>query len=195
MLGVATLTLLVTTRSELHAQNTIMPDPIQTYVPGFWDADVFTDMPPVFVLGHQWGAARLDKINTALRMNVTSDNFGTLGGHLQTLCKLGEGHRDTNYLMWGEPMAGDGGAVGGIFRARWFGMRWEPAEQAGTDRTWTPRDDDAWPFGFEARYHGSVPASAADVNYRRFKLDTPGLTTTPVRVLDSVEPRTAMYMH
>ena len=51
----------------VHAQNTFTPDPIQHYYPSFWNDDVFAERVPAFALGHQWGAAKLDKVNTAKR--------------------------------------------------------------------------------------------------------------------------------
>ncbi len=73
-------------------------------------------------------------------------------------------------------------------------MRWEPAENGGLDRTWTPRDDDAWPFTFAAKHHGNIPTSSSDVNYRRYKLAYSNTVTYPDKVLDSVEPRDRLFL-
>lgn len=185
-MGVATLLLTVL---PVAAQNTIIPDAINEYDSTFWGSDVFATHVPGFVLGHQWGAARLDKVNTALKMNVTGDNWGYLNANAHKMYTLGDGLRDTNYIVWASPLWFTPGRTGDAFRIPWYGFRWEPAENSGLSSTWQPRDGDSWPFSFGARHHGSVPTSASDVNYRRFVLDTAGLTGTPVRVLDSAEPR------
>ncbi len=108
---------------HLHAQNTFTPQPITTsHTPFKWDTAVFVTKLPSFALGHQWGAASLDKVNTALKMTVTSGDFGymsadtganpvkvnslgRLDGVLRELYDLGEGRSDTslpdtNYVMW-----------------------------------------------------------------------------------------------
>ena len=71
------------------AQNTFTPDPIQHYYPSFWNDDVFAERVPAFALGHQWGAAKLDKVNTAFKMNVTSQNWGYLNAFAHEMYKLG----------------------------------------------------------------------------------------------------------
>ena len=75
----------------VHAQNTFTPDPIQHYYPSFWNDDVFAERVPAFALGHQWGAAKLDKVNTAFKMNVTSQNWGYLNAFAHEMYKLGRG--------------------------------------------------------------------------------------------------------
>jgi hypothetical protein len=165
---------------SVSAQNSFTPAPIQTHHPDFWNADVFADGLQVFALGHQWGAARLDKVNTAFRMNVTNQNWGYLNSFVHQMYKLGEGVGDTNYIVWASPLWHTPGPYGDIFRRPWYGLRWEPAEHAGPDRTWTPRDDSAWSFSFRARYHGSIPTSSTDENYRRFVLDTASMAATKV---------------
>jgi len=182
--------------STLTAQNTIIPAPLQSYKPNYWNSDVFSASVPTFALGHQWGGAALDKINTAFKMNVTGGNWGYLHLNEKELYKLGKGYKDTNYVVWAAPlMHTTEGWIGEIFRVNWYGMRWEPAENPGIDnRDWQARDADAWPLSFGARHHGTVPSSPSDVNYRRFKLDPAGMPSNPVRVLDSVEPRNLMRM-
>jgi len=186
---------LVCIASTLTAQNTIIPAPLQTYKPTYWNNDIFATRVPTFALGHQWGAAALDKVNTALRMNVTGGNWGFLYLNEREMYKLGKGYNDTNYVVWAAPlMLTTEGWIGEIFRVNWYGMRWEPAENAGTGKDWQARDSEAWPFGFLARHHGTIPSSSGDVNYRRFKLEPTGMPSNPVRVLDSVEPRNLMRM-
>jgi len=181
--------------ATVTAQNTIIPAPLQSYKPNYWNSDVFSASVPTFALGHQWGAAALDKINTAFRMNVTGGNWGYLHLNEKELYKLGTGYKDTNYVVWAAPLMHTvEGWQGDILRQNWYGMRWEPAENAGTGSTWQARDSEAWPLGFLARHHGTVPSSMSDPNYRRFKLDPTGMPTNPVRVLDSVEPRNLMRM-
>jgi len=178
------------------AQNTIIPNPVHVTNPSFtWDNTVFATKLPSFALGHQWGTADLDKLNTALRMNVTADHFGYLdpNGPIKTLTHLGGGNGDTNYIVWTSPLMNHGMAGSYDFNGRWLGMRWEPAENSGLGRDWTPRDDDAWPLSFGAKYHGTIPVSSSDANYRRYKLAFNPSLTYPVRVLDSVDPRNWLY--
>ncbi len=181
--------------TNLKAQNTIIPAPIQTYLPSFWNSDLFATKLPAFGLGHQWGAADLDKVNTALKMNVTSGNWGYLNDFAPELYKLGKGINDTNYIVWGAPLWWTPGPVGDVFRREWYGLRWEPAENPGLGRDWQPRDEDSWPFSFATRYHGTIPTSSTDVNYRRFKLDSASMASNPLRALDSVEPRNYLRMY
>ncbi len=179
----------------VSAQNTILPPPIQTFEPTFWADDVFATQVPGFVFGYQWGAAYLDKVNTALKINVTSQNWGYIDGFRHELHKLGRGLGDTNYLVWASPLVSVPGNEGLLFSAALYGMRWEPAEVGGLSRTWQPRDEESWPLSFEVRQHGTVPSDPGDVNYRRFVLDTAGLASHPMRVLDSVQPRNCLAMH
>lgn len=175
------------------AQNTILPPPFNEINSAVvWDSDVFAPSIPGFALGHQWGAADLDKINTALQMNVTADHFGWLSdtGHLRQLRHLGEGLRDTNYLVWGSPLVNFNNNASRVFTSYWVGMRWEPAENAEAGRTWTPRDDSSWPFSFLKRSGGSIPTSPSDVNYRRYVLQAAyNPLIFPFTALDRVEPR------
>ncbi len=175
--------------TDLVAQNTFIPPAIQSHKSGFWNADVFAPSVPKFALGHQWGAARLDKANTALKMNVTGGNWGYLNPFAHEMHKLGEGDNDTNYIVWAEPLWWTPGRTGELFKLAWYGLRWEPAENSGLGRDWQPRDNDAWPFSFGAKYHGTIPTGIENVNYRRFMLDTASMASNPLRVLDSVEPR------
>jgi hypothetical protein len=179
----------------VHAQNTILPEPIQSYVPGFWNTDVFAPSAPRFALGHQWGAARLDKVNTALKMNVTNQNWGYLHDHVHEMYKLGKGDHDTNYIVWAEPLQWTPGPIGDVFRRPWYGLRWEPAENSGLGRDWVPRDEHSWPLSFAAKHHGTIPTSSADVNYRRYVLDTASMASNPIKVLDSVEPRNHLHIY
>lgn len=192
----------------LSAQNSYTPPPITTTNPAFtWDASVFSVRMPAFALGHQWGTSSLDKVNTALKMNVTADHYGImymnggainidaqgrLAGSLNDLYHLGQGYRDTNYVIWGSPMDYTPEHID--FVGKWMGMRWEPAENAGLSRSWTPRDADAWPFSFAAKHYGTIPTSSSDANYRRYMLAQNTTLTYPVKVLDSVEPRDQLFM-
>ncbi len=72
-------------------------------------------------------------------------------------------------------------------------MRWEPAENAGLEKDWQPRDSDSWLFSFGYRAHGTVPTSPSDVNNRRYKLAHDSALSYPVKVLDNVEPRYEIY--
>ncbi len=200
--------LIVMEGGGMHAQNTIIATPITTTNPSFtWDATVFSDRVPAFALGHQWGTSALDKANSALSMNVTSDHYGDmwdgangidldsnglLSGFLNQLYHLGDGYLDTNYVFWGSPMVWTPSHID--FYGYWMGMRWEPSENAGLDRTWTPRDAEAWPFSFGSKHHGTIPASPSDANYRRFVLAMDSMLAYPVKVLDSVEPRNQLFM-
>ena len=139
--------LLITVLSVcVHAQNTILVGDLHSIDSTFvWDTTVFATRLPSFALGHQWGAADLDKLNTSLRMNVTADQFGYLDAlaHIRQLKHLGHGNGDTNYLVWTSPIANlpDSNAA---FIDKWMGMRWEPAENGGFSRTWKPRYADRW---------------------------------------------------
>lgn len=202
--------------AHMQAQNTFTPQPLTwSYTPFKWDTAVFVTKLPSFALGHQWGAASLDKVNTALKMTVTNghfgymsadtgarpvlvDNLGRLDEVLRELYDLGEGRSDTslpdtNYVMWGSPLVSRVQQNG--INDKWIGMRWEAAENGGLDRTWTPRDDDAWPFTFAAKHHGTIDTSISNVNYRRYKLDYDTALTYPVKVLDSVEPRDRLFLN
>ena len=190
------------------AQNTIIPEPITTTNPAFtWDSSVFSDGIGAFALGHQWGASSLDKINTAFSMNMTNDMFGymwdegkikrdsvtgILANHLNQLYHLGQGYRDTNYIIVGSAM--EGMPANHEFNEYWIGMRWEPAENSDLEGTWTPRDADSWPFSFAARHHGTIPSSPSDANYRRYVVAPDSSLTYPVKILDSVMPRNQIYM-
>lgn len=121
----------------LLAQNTVLVGDLHSIDSTFvWDTTVFATRLPSFALGHQWGAADLDKLNTSLRMNVTADQFGYLDalGHIRQLKHLGRGNGDTNFLVWTSPLA-DLPDSNMAFIDKWMGMRWEPAENgAMTDR-------------------------------------------------------------
>ncbi|CAN5475789.1 hypothetical protein BH10BAC6_BH10BAC6_17190 [soil metagenome] len=93
---------------DVRAQNTILVGDLHSVDSTFvWDTTVFATRLPSFALGHQWGAADLDKLNTALQMNVTADQFGFLNPttHIRQLKHLGRGNNDTNYLVWTSPLA------------------------------------------------------------------------------------------
>ncbi|CAN5475692.1 hypothetical protein BH10BAC6_BH10BAC6_17170 [soil metagenome] len=128
-----------------NAQNTIVVGDMHSVDSTFvWDTTVFATTLPTFALGHQWGAADLDKLNSALSMNVTADQFGFLDPttHIRQLKHLGRGNGDTNYLVWTSPLAilkQDNKSFLGF----WMGMRWEPAENGGYDRSWKARDADS----------------------------------------------------
>jgi len=71
--------LIVRPHEMLRAQNTILVGDLHNVDSTFvWDTTVFATRLPSFALGHQWGAADLDKLNTTLQMNVTDDQFGYL---------------------------------------------------------------------------------------------------------------------
>lgn len=204
------LTLLPT---QLSSQSLYHPNPMDSLHIGMFADSLFSERVGAFVLGHQWGPADLDKLNTALRMNVTCDNYGYMhtmtygltgeltrriktdsAGRLYdavgNLYNLGPGKNDTNFVIWAQPLIDVWNNAD--FTGRWLGMRWDPAEISDLTAAWQPRDTEAWPLGFGARHHGSVPTSGE--NYRRFVLTrVPGLTY-PVRVLDSVEPRNAVFI-
>jgi len=128
-------------------------------------------------------------------MNVTNQNWGYLHDHAHEMYKLGKGDHDTNYIVWAEPLHWTPGPIGEVFRRPWYGMRWEPAENSGLERDWVPRDEQSWPLSFAVKYHGTIPTSPTDVNYRRYLLDTASMTTTPVKALDDVEPRNHLKIY
>jgi hypothetical protein len=187
--------------SLAYCQNTILADPIQTHVSGFWDTTVFATKLHHFALGHQWAAAKHDKTNTRLRANLTNHNWGytAVPELMAQLTRLGAGVGDTNYLCWGEVAINDHGAgmsdYATALRSRTYGMRWEPAEVSNLTRTYAARDADAWPFGFAARHHGTVPTSTSDANYRRYVVAVDTSLSYPVKILDSAEPRTMLRMY
>jgi hypothetical protein len=185
------LLLILGSPATLNAQNTIIPSPIQTYYSNFWNDDVFAVRIHSFALGSQWGTTSVDRCNTALKLNVTGGDWGWMGsGKTVEMSKLGNGYRDKNYLVWAQPLHGSGtAAIGDAFRNPWYGLRWEPAENSGLEKDWEPRDADSWPFSFGAKYHGTIPGSPSNTNYRRFVLSPVSMPSNPVRVLDSAEPR------
>jgi hypothetical protein len=60
----------------VRAQNAFHPNPLDSLHINLYADTLFSDRASGFVLGHQWGPASLDKLNSALRMNVTTDNYG-----------------------------------------------------------------------------------------------------------------------
>lgn len=180
------------------AQNTYAPTSLRQWDSTFWDNDVFADTVPEFVLGHQWGASPLSKVNAALRTNVTNSNWGWLDPNsLQLMCKLGTDTTVRQYLTWGSPLITMGGSHpdSRYFLQPWYGLRWDPAENAGVDRQWQPRDAQSWPMTFGYKSHGTVPALPTDTNYRRFVLDTAAMDSNPQRVLDVAELRNYTSIH
>lgn len=90
-------------------------------------------------------------------MNVTSQNWGYLNAFAHEMYKLGRGINDTNYVVWSSPLWYTSGPYGDILRREWYGLTWEPAEHAGHDRTWSPRDELIMvvQFSSKASWHGA----------------------------------------
>ncbi len=155
--------------TQLSAQSLYHPNPMDSLHVGMFADSLFSERVGAFVLGHQWGPADLDKLNTALRMNVTCDNYGymhtmtydstgeltrrikidstgQLYGGIGNMYKLGPGKNDTNFVIWSEPLIDVKNTAD--FTGRWIGMRWDPAEVSDLTAAWQPRDNDAWLFSW-----------------------------------------------
>lgn len=133
--------LIASAHVTLLAQNTILVSDLHSIDSTFvWDTAVFATRLPSFALGHQWGAADLDKLNTSLRMNVTADQFGYLDtlAHIRQLKHLDHGNAYANYVAWNSPLA-DLHDSNMAFIDEWVGMRWEPAENRGYQCSRKPR--------------------------------------------------------
>lgn len=200
--------LLVAGCAIVHAQNTIKPtplhtrfstlapgdDPLRAYLTYIDSTSTFARTVDEFLLGHQWGAGRYMKVNGALSANFTNEHW-SYGTNWAALRRL-----DTtrpNYLGWSLNAWGDGEneAPKVRFTRPWIGVRYEPAENAGSGPTWTPRDAASWPWSFSVRQHGQVINTVSDPNYRRFVLDTALISgTMPALVLDKCEPRTQLHV-
>lgn len=183
-----------------NAQDDLRPLPLSVHFPSmglsFRDTSLFRPVVDGFRFGHHWGAARLRLVNTALFCNLTNDHWSYFPApsNIEQLRRLDRTR--VNYLGWAlGAWEWRSDQAGRAFAQPWIGMRYDPAERAGNDADWTPRDAVAWPYGFEVRHPaGRVPEDPDDENYRRYILDAARFpATVRTKVLDSAAPRTSLF--